>query len=192
MCQVALAVGTGAGWQGWVLGHVRQGWGLPGKMPGTEVDTGQGFPGLDWGCYLGGMAGGGVGTGWKVCWGHLGRRARGPDSFHTTASVLGLRESEFVHKPFKRGVLVSHSSLAFPNVSPTGFQIQLWGLIFLVLVSGLWCPMWGWNSSLLREVLQVCDIHLAFEFPARGMGSPPTHLNEVFFFIFLIVEELFC
>lgn len=153
MCQVALAVVAGAGWQGCVLGYVSQGWGLPGKMPGTEVDTGQGFPELDWGCYLGGMARGGVGTGWKVCWGHLCRPARGPSSLQTTASVLGLRESEFVHKPFKRGVLVSYSSLASPNVSPTGFQIRLRGLIFLVQVSGLWCPMWGWNSLLLREVL---------------------------------------
>lgn len=92
MCQVALAVVAGAGWQGWVLGYVSQGWGLPGKMPGTEVDAGQGFPELDWGCYLGGMARGGVGTGWNVCWGHLCRPARGPGSFQTTPSVLGLTE----------------------------------------------------------------------------------------------------
>lgn len=47
---------------------------------------------------------------------------------------LGCRLSEFMHEYFKDRVYISYSPLALPGLSPTGFQSQLYGLIFPVLV----------------------------------------------------------
>lgn len=69
-------------------------------MPGAEVDTSHGSPGLGWGCHVGGMVRVGVGPGSRVGWVCLSRLTR-MAAFQTAASVLGLRESKFVHKPFK-------------------------------------------------------------------------------------------
>ena len=42
-------------------------------------------------------------------------------------------------------------------------------------------PVQSLNSSLLREVLQVCDIPFCFWVPFQGYVSPPTHLDEAFY-----------
>ena len=56
-----------------------------------------------------------------------------PGSFQTTASALGLRAREILHAPFKSRVSVSYSPVALLNISPAGFQSQVfWGLIFLL------------------------------------------------------------
>ena len=47
---------------------------------------------------------------------------------------LGCRLSEFMHEYFKDRVYISYSPLALPGLSPIGFQSQLYGLIFPVLV----------------------------------------------------------
>ena len=58
-----------------------------------------------------------------------------PNTFQNVASVLGFRESEFLHIPFKSGVSVSYSLSAVMDVNPNGFQSQmLWELIFPVQI----------------------------------------------------------
>lgn len=61
-----------------------------------------------------------------------------PEAFQTATSVLELRESKFVHKPFKCGVSISYSPSALLNVSPTDFQCRmLWGFSFWYRSIGL-------------------------------------------------------
>lgn len=45
-----------------------------------------------------------------------------PSTFQTASSELGLKANEFLNVPFKSRVLVSYSPLAFPRISPVGFQ----------------------------------------------------------------------
>ena len=65
-----------------------------------------------------------------------------PSTFQAAASVLGVRVSECVCKPF-RSVSVSHSPSALLNVNLTGLQSQaLWELVFPVQIPpgwGAWC-----------------------------------------------------
>lgn len=59
----------------------------------------------------------------------------GLGTFQTAASVLSLRGSEFVCRPFKNEVSVFYTFLALLELSPADFQIQmLWGFIFLMQV----------------------------------------------------------
>ena len=110
-----------------------------------------------------------------------------PGSFQTTASVLGLRLCKNLHVLFKSRGSVSYSPVTLPNISPTGFQSQMfWVLIFpmqdpwarepdvglgpLALWAG---PLLLWYSSNLWVtdpgvwVLTIC------------VSTPPTHLVAV-------------
>ena len=80
-----------------------------------------------------------------------------PGSFHITASALGARACEILCAPFKSGVSVSHSPLAFPKLIPTGLQSQMFcGLIFQVQDPWTWEPDAGLRSlTPWREPLQL-------------------------------------
>lgn len=71
-------------------------------------------------------------TGWKACWGDLGRLARESGIFQSASSALELGVSKFVYIPFKSGVLVSYRFLILLILSPIVFQNQFRGLVFLV------------------------------------------------------------
>ena len=59
--------------------------------------------------------------------------ASDPGSFQLTASALGPGACEILCVPFKSGVYISYSPLAFPKISPSGPQSHTFlGLIFLV------------------------------------------------------------
>lgn len=54
-----------------------------------------------------------------------------PRCFQITASALGFGACKILHILFKRGVSVSYSQLTLLNISPTGYQDQMfWGIIF--------------------------------------------------------------
>lgn len=56
-------------------------------------------------------------------------------TFQTAASLLSLRISESVHKPFKTRISVPYISIALLDISFVDFQIQMfWGLVCLVRV----------------------------------------------------------
>ena len=84
--------------------------------------------------------------GWRVL-GQSSRLARAPGTFQSSASALILKASKSVSVLFKSRVSVSYSLL----VSPTGFQNQEMGLIFLVLDPRVGVPNVGLKLSLLRE-----------------------------------------
>ena len=69
----------------------------------------------------------------RTCWSALGRPGRALCDFQSAVSALGLGANKFVRAPIKSAVLVSYSTLVLPIISPTDFQNQLRGLIFLVL-----------------------------------------------------------
>ena len=109
------------------------------------------------------------------------------------SSALGLRESEFVHNPFKIRVSVSPTPPALQDVSPTSFQSQLlWRFIFLVQVLqagdpdvGLrslgpqWGPLWLWYSLLLScQARGMCVL-------TRPHLWSPIHHNGAFSFYIL-------
>lgn len=66
-----------------------------------------------------------------------------PGTIQCIACVLKPEASEFVLDSFKSRVLVSYSPLSFLDLGPTGFQNQLWGLIFLVLDPKGWGANYG-------------------------------------------------
>lgn len=80
-----------------------------------------------------GRVGGGAWCGLGACCSALGRPGRTLGDFQSAVSALGLGANKFVRAPIKSAVLVSYSTLVLPIISPTDFQNQLRGLIFLVL-----------------------------------------------------------
>lgn len=86
------------------------------------------------------------------------------------ASVLGLRASEFVYKPFKSEVVVFYSTQFLLIINLFGFQRQmLTELIFLMRFPGLGCLIWGLNPLLLREDLCLCDSPFCLWVATAGM-----------------------
>lgn len=104
-------------------------------------------------------------------------------------SSLKLRESKFVHEPFKNAISVSHIPLALSDVSLSCFQsLILWGLILEQVPWG-GCLIWDADPFLLWGG----GGHLC------GYDSPPavvkgvlttlclclfSHLNVAFSYIF--------
>ena len=80
-----------------------------------------------------------------------------PGSFHVSASAPGAGVCEILYVSFKSGVSNSHSPLAFPKLSPTGLQRQMFcGLIFPEQDPWAWEPDAGLRSlALWREALQL-------------------------------------
>ena len=110
--------------------------------------------------------------------------------------MLGLGASEFVHKPFKSRVLVSHSPLALPDISPTGFQSYiLWKIIFLVQDPRIGSPTWSLDPSLLGGTPAAGDIS-PLVVAAPGVPRPcvcPSYPYQCgLFFISSVIENLFC
>ena len=122
--------------------------------------------------------------------------ASGSDScsFQIIAFVLGPRVCEILCVPFKSGVFISYSPLVHLKESTAGLQSQkFWGLVFLVRKPNVGfrsLAPWGeslqlqfsclWVVHLGVRVLTILHFHLSFP---SCCGS---------FFIFLVVEDLFC
>ena len=67
-----------------------------------------------------------------VYWSGLGRSVGVLIAFQTVSPSLSLGMSMLLYESFKSGVLDSYSPPALLDINPTGFQNQLWGLIFPV------------------------------------------------------------
>ena len=121
-------------------------------------------------------------------------------SFQTTASALGLGAWEILCVPFKCGVFVSYRPLALPNISPTGFQSQMfWRLVFLMQdpwvgdpnvglghIAPWKGPLWLCYSSCLWVTdpgVWVLTVPHYWHFCSSHCGS---------FFMSLVVENPFC
>lgn len=92
------------------------------------------------------------------------------EHFSNRRFCLGPRTSTSARNPF-------HGSVSHPY-GPVGFHSQaVQGLVPLVQVPGLRCPMWGANPSLLREELQTCEILLDCRPPSRGWGFWQDHVS---------------
>ena len=117
-----------------------------------------------------------------------------PCSFQFIASVLGPRVCEILCAPFKSGVFISYSPLVHLKESTAGLQSRkFWGLVFLMRKPNVGfrsLAPWGeslqlklfsclWVAHLGVRVLTILHFHLSF--PSCGS-----------FFIFLVVEDLFC
>lgn len=83
----------------------------------------------------------------------LGRSVGMLSAFQTVAPSLSLGMSMLLYESFKSGVLDSYSPPALLDINTTGFQNQLWGLIFSVPIHRPSAKL-----KLLREHLWVCDI----------------------------------
>lgn len=92
--------------------------------------------------------------------------------FQASASVLGLRASEFFCTPFKTKLSVFYSPLALLDISPASFQSQwLWRLFFPLQSPGLRNSVQGLEPWLLREGLQASDIPPTCGCSGVGMGG---------------------
>jgi len=95
-----------------------------------------------------------------------------PGSFIITAFVLGPGVCRILWVPFKSGVSVSYSCLAFLISSLTKLQSQaFWGLIFLMQD-----PWAGWPNVALKPIAHeenLCnyDYPPVSGLPTRGCGS---------------------
>ena len=95
-----------------------------------------------------------------------------PDAFQTAASVLGLKVSEVLCVPFKSGVSVFYSPLALPNISPTGFQSQIFGgLVFSVQDPQAGDPDAGLRLLAPWENLHGCDFPPTCRLPHWECGG---------------------
>ena len=122
-----------------------------------------------------------------------------PGSFQITASILGPRVYEILCAPFMSVVSLSASPLGLPKASPAGLQNQtFWGSSSWHRTPQLRSPMWGSDQSLLGENLCNCNYSPICVLPSWGLWvltipqlcpSYPSHC--VFFFISLVVEDLF-
>lgn len=107
-------------------------------------------------------------------------------------SSLRIRESKFVHEPFKSGISVSDIPLALPVVSPSCFQSPiLWGLILEQVPWG-GCLIWDADPFLLWGELCGCDSPPAVVKGVDYTVSLPLFSSQCgLFFISLLIENLF-
>ena len=70
--------------------------------------------------------------------------------------VLGPGVSGFAHKPFRSEIFVPYSALCLLNISPTGFQSQMfWGLVPPVQDARFGMPGVGYKTLLFSEKLPL-------------------------------------
>ena len=95
----------------------------------------------------------------------------GLDTFQTVAFVLDCQVGESACKSFKSGISIPYSPLVFLDVSPVGFQSQMfWGLISPVQVPRVGVPDVGHKFLLLREKLCIFEIPSDCGSPHQGWG----------------------
>lgn len=106
-------------------------------------------------------------------------------AFQSAAGVLGLRASEQTYKPFKSRICVPCSPMVPLDVSPDGFQSQMfWGHVSLVQVLRVGSLMFGIEHSLLREKFHICEVppscaslHWVWGSLQDCASASPTHLD---------------
>lgn len=148
------------------------------------------FPVYAWGHFLGG----GIGARAKSRSGDV--LATLPSAYHSAAPVLWVGVSLFICLKCSVSFLQSSGS---PS-KPCWVSKQVKGIIFLHLSPGQGCPIWGSNYSLLKDwhpfSLSLSLWHAFSQLDCLpGVWARTSLLlltDSVWFFIFLVVELLFC
>lgn len=112
-------------------------------------------------------------------------------------SVWGLRTRKSVHTYCKSRVSVFYSPPTLPVVSPAGFQNQLWGRIFPVLVPRARVPSVGLEASPLGLPPSLCYLlpllhHLSGMWVLSRTASLTFIPISVWFFFFSLLYLLSC
>ena len=119
-----------------------------------------------------------------------------PDSFQIIPSALGTKTCEILHVSFKSRASISHSPLGLPKQAPLPFKAKCSGsLSSWHRTHRLASLKWSSDPSILGENLCNCSPSPFHGSPTRMVLdyiiSPPILSHHGFFFMSLIVKDLF-